>query len=195
MLAVCLLVLFFMKRIFITLSVLVFALHSFCQYNNNKLWYDQPAKRWTEALPVGNGRLGAMVFGGVDKELLQLNEATLWSGGPVKKNLNPTAYKYLPEIRALLLKGDYQQAAALTRKMQGPYSQSYLPLGDIAIQQNLKPGKTSGYYRDLNINDAVSTTKFTVDNVTYTRQVFSSAPDQVIVVHFTSSKPHQLSVR
>ena len=184
-----------MKKAFIILTFLVFALHGFCQSNNNKLWYDKPAKTWTEALPVGNGRLGAMIYGGVDKELLQLNEATLWSGGPVKKNLNPDAYKYLPEIRAVLFKGDYQQAAELTRKMQGPYSQSYLPLGDVAIQQNLKTGKTSGYYRDLNINDAVSTTKFTVDNVTYTRQVFSSAPDQVIVVHFTSSKPHQLSVR
>ena len=102
------------------MSFLVFAIHCFCQYNNNKLWYDQPAKIWTEALPVGNGRLGAMVFGGVDKELLQLNEATLWSGGPVKKNLNPDAYKYLPEIRALLLKGEYQQAAEIDPENAGP---------------------------------------------------------------------------
>ena len=95
-----------------------------------KLHYDAPASKWTEALPVGNGRLGAMVFGKVDEELIQLNEASLWSGGPVSKNVNPGAFENLGLSRAALRNGDYEKAYELTKKMQGLYSESYLPLGD-----------------------------------------------------------------
>src|SRR6478609_3049579 len=124
------------------------------QYNE-KLWYKQPAIAWTEALPVGNGRLGAMVFGRVNEELIQLNESTLWSGGPVKTNINPEAKNYLPEIRkALLNDEDYEKAIALTKKMQGLFTESYLPLGDLMIKQALKDTVAVKYYRDLNINDA-----------------------------------------
>src|SRR5215213_3934742 len=95
---------------------------------NLKLWYQQPASVWTEALPVGNGRLGAMVFGKVGEELIQLNESTLWSGGPAKTNQNPEAPKYLPQIREVLLKEeDYTKANSLAKKMQGLYSEGYLP--------------------------------------------------------------------
>src|SRR5450631_3427422 len=90
-----------------------------------KLWYRQPAAVWTEALPVGNGRLGAMVFGGVKEELIQLNESSLWSGGPVKTNVNPDAPSYLPQIREALLKeGDYDKARKLDTHMQGFFSES-----------------------------------------------------------------------
>src|SRR5205085_11856703 len=78
--------------------------------HNMKLWYSQPAKRWTEALPVGNGRLGAMVFGGMNEDLIQLNESSLWSGGPVAKNVNPDAPAYLPLIRRAIFEGDYSKA-------------------------------------------------------------------------------------
>ena len=159
-----------------------------------KLWYDQPAKVWTEALPVGNGRLGAMIFGEVSDELLQLNESTLWSGGPVKDNVNPDAPKYLSQVREAVFAGDYAKAASLSKKMQGVYSQSYLPLGDLRIKQEVTSNATQSFYRDLDIQDAVATTRFTIDGTTYTRQIFSSAADQVIVVRITSSKPNQVTL-
>src|SRR5688572_12602537 len=84
--------------------------------NNEKLWYAAPAREWTEALPVGNGRLGGMVFGRVSEELIQLNESTLWSGGPVPKVINPDAVNHLPEVRKVLLEGDFEKASALAKK-------------------------------------------------------------------------------
>jgi alpha-L-fucosidase 2 len=160
--------------------------------NTLELWYKQPAKEWTEALPVGNGRLGAMVFGGVNDELLQLNEATLWSGGPVNNNVNLEAYKHLPAIREALFKEDYTAAAKEVQQMQGVYSQSYLPLGDIHIKQQLE-GAPADYVRSLNIADAVAATRFTSNGVAYTREIFSSGKDQVIVIRLTASKKNALN--
>ena len=161
---------------------------------NGKIWYKQPAAAWTEALPVGNGRLGAMVFGKVNEELIQLNENTLWSGGPVKTNINPDAPKYLPLIREALNNEDYDKATELTKKMQGLYTESYLPLADLHIIQQFKDTAASAYYRELDIKNATVTTRFTIDGTSYTREVFASAPDQVIVVKITSSKPSQLNL-
>jgi alpha-L-fucosidase 2 len=162
---------------------------------DTRLWYNKPASVWTEALPVGNGRLGAMVFGGVQEELIQLNEATLWSGGPVKTNINPQSPEYLPKVREALFKGDYPTANTLVKKMQGLYSESYLPLGDLIIQQTFKNDQPVGYSRDLNIQNAVATTKFTADGVEYQREIFASAPDQVIVVRLMTNKPRQLTIK
>src|SRR5690606_39072492 len=89
--------------------------------DNAIIWYERPAREWVEALPLGNGKMGAMIFGGVEEELIQLNETTLWSGGPRKDNVNPDAYQYLAPIREALAKKDYEQAQQLTRKMQGHY--------------------------------------------------------------------------
>ncbi|MBE7173718.1 MAG: glycoside hydrolase family 95 protein [Williamsia sp.] len=160
-----------------------------------KLWYRQPARVWTEALPLGNGRLGAMVFGRVQEELIQLNESTLWSGGPVTDNLNPDAPGYLPQIREAVFKGDYQKASDLSKKMQGVYSESYLPLGDLSIKQTFNGTDSTSYYRDLNISDALATTRFKRGGTEYTRQLFSSAPDQVIVIRLTASKPGALTLQ
>jgi alpha-L-fucosidase 2 len=159
-----------------------------------KLWYNKPAEVWTEALPVGNGRLGAMIFGKTNEELIQLNEATLWSGGPVKTNVNPQSPEYLPKVREALFKGDYETANALVKKMQGLYSQSYMPLGDLVIKQSFSNNQPSSYYRDLNIQDAVAVTKFTADGIEYKREVFASAPEQVIVVRLTANKPRKLNI-
>jgi alpha-L-fucosidase 2 len=160
-----------------------------------KLWYTKPARVWTEALPVGNGRLGAMIFGGVREELLQLNEATLWNGGPVRTNVNPGAYDQLQLVREALLKDEnYARAWELTKKMQGYYSESYLPLGDLRISHLLKDTVTTAYYRDLDITNAMATTRFTAGGTTYTRQVISSAPGQVILIRFTADKPGSLNV-
>jgi alpha-L-fucosidase 2 len=96
------------------------------------LFYDRPAAVWTDALPLGNGRLGAMHFGGVEHDRFQLNEGTLWSGEP-SDNENPGARAVLPEVRKALFEGRYADADRLTQKMQGPYTESFLPLGDLRL--------------------------------------------------------------
>ncbi|KOS06113.1 alpha-L-fucosidase [Flavobacterium akiainvivens] len=158
------------------------------------LHYDKPAKEWTEALPVGNGRLGGMVFGRVNEELIQLNEATLWSGGPVSKNVNPDAFNNLAPTRQALTEGDYEKAYELTKKMQGLYSESYMPLGDLKIKQDFGNAQPTAYYRGLNIQDAVATTTFTVNGVEYKREVFASAPGECIIIRLTASKTKSLSL-
>jgi alpha-L-fucosidase 2 len=185
------------SRLCDTLGLLFFLLSMVANANaqNNTLWYKSPATEWNEALPLGNGKLGAMVFGRVNDELIQLNDATLWSGGPVKQNTNPEAYSYLAQVRAGLFKGDYQLASTLDRKMQGEYSQSYLPLGNLHIQQSFTGEKFVHYYRDLNIQNAVATTTYTVSGINYKREVFVSAPDQVMVVRITASRPGKLNIK
>ena len=124
-----------------------------------KLWYNKPATQWVEALPVGNGHIGGMIFGGVEEELIQLNESTLYSGGPVKRNINPEAPAYLPKIREALLKEeDYTKANQLTKKMQGLFTESYMPLGDLVIKQSFHNAVPSAYYRDLDLQRAMATT-------------------------------------
>ena len=161
--------------------------------SNLKLWYAQPATVWTEALPVGNGRIGAMIFGKVDEELIQLNESTLWSGGPVKGNVNPESPTYLPQVRRALAQDEYKQAVALVKHMQGLYTQSYMPLGDLLLKQDFKGAAPSAYYRDLDIQRAVATTRFTVNGITYKREMFTSSPDQVLVIRLTASQPGRVS--
>lgn len=156
------------------------------------LWYKQPAKDWNEALPIGNGRLGAMIFGRVDTELIQLNEQTLWTGGPVNLDPNPDAPQYLQPVREALFKDSIGQAVRLLKKMQGPDTEMYQPLGDIIIHQQLN-GEPTAYYRDLNISNATSTTRFTINAVEYTREIFSSAPDQVIVIKLKAGKAKALN--
>jgi len=161
----------------------------------NKLSYAEPAKVWTEALPVGNGRIGGMVFGGVREERIALNEATLWSGGPVPESINPEARQYLPALRKAVMAEDYPEADRLARKMQGVWSESYLPLGDLVIRQELGGKEVSGYRRELVLRDAVARTLYMVDGVEYTREVFVSAPDQVMVVKWTCNKSGALDVK
>ena len=158
------------------------------------LHYDKPAAVWTEALPVGNGRLGAMVFGRPGEELLQLNEATLWSGGPVGTRINPGAHEALGKVREALAREDYARAYALSHQMQGRYTESFLPLGDLMLRQDFKGGDISGYRRALDIRDGIQATSFTANGVRYRREVFASSPDQVIVVHLQADQPRQISL-
>nr|WP_315222076.1 glycoside hydrolase N-terminal domain-containing protein [uncultured Flavobacterium sp.] len=159
-----------------------------------KMHYNKPAKEWTEALPIGNGRLGAMIFGKIEEELIQLNEASLWSGGPVKANVNPDAFQYLAPVREALKGGNYEKAYDLTKKMQGIYSEAYMPLGDLLLKQNFGNKKPTDYYRDLNIQDGIATTYFTIKGVTYKREIFASAPGECIILKLTASQPEKLSV-
>ncbi|MCW3089557.1 MAG: hypothetical protein JWP81_626 [Ferruginibacter sp.] len=183
------------RKILATASVFFAIAGGLFAQDAQKLWYKKPAKVWTEALPIGNGRLGAMIFGGVNEELIQLNEGTLWTGGPVRTNVNPKAYDNLLLAREALSKEDYAGAYGYAKNMQGYYSESYLPLGDLIIRQHFKDTAASRYYRDLNIDDAIATTQFSIEGVTFTRQVISSAPDQVIVIRFTADKPGQLNFK
>ena len=181
-----------MKKTTQLLCFLILAHSSFGQQKKSVLWYDQPAKNWNEALPIGNGRLGAMIFGRVADELIQLNEETLWTGGPVDPDPNPDAPKYLQPVRNALFKDSIGQAVKLLRKMQGPNTEMYQPLGNIILKQSLN-GEVSSYYRDLNISNATATTRFTVNGVEYSREMFSSAPDQVIIIRLKASVPKALN--
>src|SRR5687768_167884 len=122
------------------------------------LWYERPASAWLEALPVGNGRLGAMVFGGVERERIQLNEDTLWSGGPKDWN-NPRAPRVLAEVRRLIAAGEHPIADLSARAMQGPYTQAYMPMADLHLV--FEHGDVRGQYqRALDIGSAVATTVY-----------------------------------
>jgi alpha-L-fucosidase 2 len=156
-----------------------------------RLWYREPANVWTEALPVGNGRLGAMVFGGVGIERLDLNEDTLWSGGP-KDWDNPKAQVVLPEVRKLVSAGQYIEADMLCKEMMGPYTQSYMPLGSLYI--NMEYGDpVTDYHRELDLKTAIAKVSYRVGKVTYDREILASYPHQVIVLHLICDRPGMLS--
>ena len=158
------------------------------------LWYRQPAASWNEALPVGNGRLGAMVFGGIEHERLQLNEDTLWSGYPANCD-NPEARDVLPEVRRLILtERRYVEGGEATKRMQGPFTESYEPLGDLRLHFPSHAGAT-GYRRDLNLDSAIASVSYEVSGVTYRREVFASYPDQAIVVRVTASRPGSITLQ
>ena len=159
-----------------------------------QLRYAQPAEAWTEALPLGNGRLGAMVFGGIAEEHLQLNEASLWSGAPREWN-NPGAQAALPQVRAAIFAGDYVLAEQLCKKMQGPFNQSYQPLGDLRLVFPGAGKPVADYERHLDLGRAVATVRYREGDATFTRETFSSFPDQVIVVRLTCDRPGRISFR
>lgn len=168
-------------------------LETFAAQENLVLWYNKPATKWTEALPVGNGSMGAMIFGGPDKELLQLNEATFWSGGPVRSVVNPDAPKYLAQVREALFNDDYQGANQLVKNIQGVYTQAYMPLADLQIHQDMGSTQFDNYRRELSIGKSMSTVEFKVNGVNYKREVIASSPGRAIIVRFTADKSGRIS--
>ena len=151
------------------------------------LWYEKPATQWVEALPVGNGRLGAMVFGGTASERLQLNEDTLYAGGPYDPN-NREALAALPEARRLIFEGRYKEANDLigAKMMAQPIKQMpYEPVGDLNLEF---PGhlEVRNYRRELDLETAIAKVSYSSGGVNFTREVFASPVDQVIVVHLTA---------
>jgi alpha-L-fucosidase 2 len=158
-----------------------------------KLWYDHPSLVWEEALPLGNGRIGAMVYGHPTKEYYQLNENTLWSGAPRDGN-NPKAVIALPDIRRAIDEGDYIKAAELWRaNAQGYYSARYQPMANFFIDMVGMDTMTTAYYRDLNISDATSLVMFSTDGISYRRTGFISYPDQVMVIRLEADKKGALN--
>jgi len=206
----------FLAPSFVTLTIAWSSLC--CDAGDLKLWYRQPAaipaqrpavtwenpKGWIEALPVGNGRLGGMVFGGVPRERIQLNEDSLWSGGPQDAD-NPSALEALPEIRRLLFAGQYKEAQELTYKRlvcrgqgsgQGngakvPFG-CYQTLGDLWLTFDGQENFTN-YRRELDLDTAIARVSYRVGDAVFTREVFSSAPDQVLVVRLSCDQPGKIA--
>ncbi|OQP47329.1 alpha-L-fucosidase [Niastella yeongjuensis] len=152
-----------------------------------QLWYNKPAVAWEAALPLGNGKTGAMVFGGVGTERLQLNDNTLWSGYPEAGN-NPNGPTVLPQVRQAVFEGDYEKAAALWKKIQGPYSARYLPMADLWWRLQSKDTLPASYNRNLDLNNAVATVRYKIGNVQYQRETFISYPAKVLVMRITADK-------
>lgn len=186
-----------MKKAALIIIFLGFLIGYSQESQNLKLWYNQPSSDiWENALPIGNGRLGAMIYGNVEKEIIQLNEHTLWSGSP-NRNDNPAALEALPEIRKLIFDGKHKQAEKLanqniiTKKSHG---QMFQPLGNLNLVFDGHE-KYTNYYRELNIEKAVAKTTYTVGDVSYTREAFASLTDRVIVMKLSASKTGSLSFK
>jgi alpha-L-fucosidase 2 len=168
------------------------------QNNRITLWYRQPAGAdWNSAAPIGNGRLGAMVFGNVERERLQLNEDSVWEGYK-RDGANPAALKALPEVRRLLFEGKNEEASDLASKtMMGIPTRikSYQPLGDLFIENTVSStNEVKNYRRELDLDTGVATTTYDLGDVTYIREVFASAPHNVIAAQLTSSKAGSVNV-
>ncbi|HOM60658.1 MAG TPA: glycoside hydrolase family 95 protein [Anaerohalosphaeraceae bacterium] len=194
--------------------------------NSYTLWYSAPAKKWTEALPVGNGRLGAMVFGGTLEERIQLNEDTIWAGPPVPQ-AEPGFQEAMNQARGLWFEGQYAQAEKMIQRVMGKAIEprSYQTLGDLHLRLNIPQGKTSeppagtvssrdgaehpvsgvqlsrhvepsveNYRRQLCLDTAIASTRFEYEGIGYTREVFSSAADQVLVIRMTAEQPGKLNL-
>ena len=177
-----------MNKLILSLSLVTLTLHIHAQQLPMRLWYSEPAERFEESLPIGNGKLGAVVYGGPDINIIHLNDITFWSGKPVDLSADEDAHRWIPEIRKALFAEDYQTADSLQHFVQGQNSQFYQPLGTIRIT-DLNPGKAGAYYRQLSLDSALCIDQYTRNNITYTREYFASHPDKVIAIRLKSSKP------
>ncbi|MHC4098879.1 MAG: glycoside hydrolase family 95 protein [Planctomycetota bacterium] len=184
------------QRMFRIVLSLIWLLGStaFAEPERLLLWYDRPAKQWTQALPIGNGRLGGMVFGGTESERIQLNEDTLWSGRP-HDYTNPEARQHLDRVRKLIFEGKHSEAQAIVdRHMMGipRFLQAYQPLGDLRL---VFPGheQVTDYRLELDLEKAVIRVTYRAGGAQYRREIFSSAIDQAIVVHLTCDQPGRLT--
>lgn len=188
-----------MKKILQHIS-LVFLLIGFSFCNSDKqtsqdlmLWYDAPARIWEEALPLGNGSLGAMVFGNPLNEVYQLNEETLWSGPSEERN-NPLGPAALPKIREAIDNEDYKLAESLWKNnSQGPYTARYLPLANLLLKMRGEGNDVVDFYRDLNISDATANVTYKINDVQYSRSSFISFPDRVLVIQLETDTKDAVS--
>ncbi|MGQ1891663.1 glycoside hydrolase family 95 protein [Thermophagus sp. OGC60D27] len=188
-----------MKKLKILSAILLSLFWGACnkdtaQESDLKLWYDKPAKVWNEALPIGNGRLGAMVFGDPANEKIQLNEETFWSGGP-SRNDNPKALEALPKVRELIFEGKYHEAEKMVNEnmvAEQLHGSMYQTIGNLNLSFDGHENYTN-YYRELDIENALFSTTYTVNGVNFKREVFASFPDQVIAVKLSSDQRRSLS--
>ncbi|HMB62273.1 MAG TPA: glycoside hydrolase family 95 protein [Eudoraea sp.] len=185
---------YIMKRsILVFLSLMICAVPLKITAQSDKvMWYDKPANYFEETLVLGNGTMGASIFGGINNEKIYLNDATLWSGEPVKPNSNPETYKAVEQVRKALEQENYQLADKLQRKLQGPYSQSYMPLGTLFIHFE-NTGDYTDYYRELDIGRAMAKVSYKSNDINYLREYFISYPDQIMVIRLTANKKKSIN--
>lgn len=187
-----------MKHIFFTIALAASSTWN-CQATTvskelqpNKLWYNKPAYAFEESLPLGNGKLGALVYGGANNDSIQLNDITLWTGVPVNPNEGGEAYKWIPKIREALFKEDYKTADSLQHYVQGHNSEFYQPLGMINIKDcNL--GEFTDYYRELSLDNSLATVHYRRNGILYTKEYFASHPDKMIAIKLSASQKRSIN--
>ena len=190
------------KRHFIYLCTLMMTAGSAtAQQAPMVLQYDRPAQYFEESLPIGNGKLGALVYGGTDDNIIYLNDITLWTGKPVDRELDKDAHQWIPMIREALFREDYALADSLQLNVQGPNSQFFQPLGTLHIK-DLGLGEVTDYHRSLSLDSAIIRDRYVRDGSTVTREYFASAPDKLIAIRLsgdinckialTAQVPHQV---
>lgn len=170
-----------MKRTILTGLIMGVLLPLSAQQPSMYLWYDKPAQYFEESLPIGNGKMGALLYGGTDTCLIQLNDITLWTGKPVDRNLDKDAHQWIPKIREALFNEDYQLADSLQLHVEGPNSQFYQPLGNIYLIDENK-GAVSNYARILQLDDALVNERYMRGGKSLTREYFASHPDKLIAI-------------
>ena len=158
----------------------------------NKLWYNKPAYAFEESLPLGNGKLGALVYGGANNDSIQLNDITLWTGVPVNPNEGGEAYKWIPKIREALFKEDYKTADSLQHYVQGHNSEFYQPLGMINIK-DCNQGEFTDYYRELSLDNSLATVRYRRNGIQYTKEYFASHPDKMIAIKLSASQKRAIN--
>lgn len=187
---------FFKRKLILSFIFFILIAKLSAQQNTPlKLWYDRPAKYWVEALPIGNGRIAAMVFGNPQQEELQLNEHTISAGAP-NENANPDALEALPKVRQLIFEGKYEEAHNLTNEkiISKRHGAPYQLAGNLYLNfQNHQD--FSEYYRELDIEKAVSTIRYKANGVKYQREIFASHADQTIIIRLTADKANQISFK
>ena len=158
----------------------------------NKLWYNKPAYAFEESLPLGNGKLGALVYGGANNDSIQLNDITLWTGVPVNPDEGGEAYKWIPKIREALFKEDYKTADSLQHYVQGHNSEFYQPLGMINIK-DCNQGEFTDYYRELSLDNSLATVHYRRNGIQYTKEYFASHPDKMIAIKLSASQKRSIN--
>ncbi|MBO5603588.1 MAG: glycoside hydrolase family 95 protein [Prevotella sp.] len=179
-----------MKRILLLLMICC-CMGTFAQ-TPLRLWYQQPATFFEESLPIGNGKLGALIYGSPDNDSIYLNDITLWTGQPVDRQEGGDAYKWIPEIRKALFNEDYRKADSLQLHVQGHNSEYYQPLATMHIIDYAK-GKAVNYYRSLSLDSAVACTQYERDGIRFYREYFASHPDKMIAIRLSASKPQSIN--
>ena len=187
-----------MKHIFFTIALAASSTWN-CQATTvskelqpNKLWYNKPAYAFEESLSLGNGKLGALVYGGANNDSIQLNDITLWTGVPVNPNEGGEAYKWIPKIREALFKEDYKTADSLQHYVQGHNSEFYQPLGMINIK-DCNQGEFTDYYRELSLDNSLATVRYRRNGIQYTKEYFASHPDKMIAIKLSASQKRSIN--
>ena len=183
-------------RLSITLSVILLTIVNIptnARQQPMRLWYNRPAAFFEESLPIGNGKIGALLYGGADTDSLYLNDITLWTGQPVDRNEDAGASQWIPKIREALFNEDYALADSLQLHVQGHNSQFYQPLGMLYID-DCNAGSITGYHRELSLDSAVAKVLYSRNDVVFQREYLASNPDKVIAVHLTANKARSINV-